>query len=76
MSGTRVTELIVLASTVLAVITELPVSSTACRALMKTVLLPTKVTLVMGTTQCLRQCSHSHRMTLQGVAAKHRMKGL
>ncbi len=48
----------VLASTVLAVMTELPVSSTACRALMRTVLLPTRVTLVMGTTQCLQWRSH------------------
>ena len=52
--GAERTELRVLASTVLAVMTELPVSSTACRALMRTVLLPTKVALLMGTTQCLR----------------------
>ena len=50
----ELTEFIVLASTVLAVMTELPVSSTACRALTRTVLLPTRVTLLMGTTQCLR----------------------
>lgn len=43
------------ASTVLAVITELPVSSTACCAVTMTLLLPILVILLMGTTQCLRQ---------------------
>ena len=43
-----------LASCVLAVMTELPVSSTACMAVMDTVLLPIRVRLLSGTTQCLR----------------------
>ena len=50
----ELTEFMVLASAVLAVITELPVSSTACRAFRITVLLPMWVTLLMGTTQCLQ----------------------
>ena len=50
----ELTELMVLASAVLAVMTELPVSSTACRAFRITVLLPMWVTLLMGTTQCLQ----------------------